>query len=87
MFKVLYGTDVRQTTLGVYVQAWSSHYQRDIQQLENVQRKATYLVGFHGMSYENRLQKPGLNQLEKRRDRGDMIETFKILNRFENVES
>jgi len=37
------------------------------------------------LSYETRLDKLGLLTLEKRRIRGDLIETYKIINGMENV--
>jgi hypothetical protein len=37
------------------------------------------------LPYETRLEKLGLSTLEKRRIRGDLIETFKIINDMENV--
>jgi hypothetical protein len=51
--------------------------------LESVQRRATQLVaGFRYKSYDEtqeRFQLQGLITLAKRRARGDLIETFKIL--------
>ena len=45
--------------------------------LEAVQSKATTLV--HGLNSEERRKKLGLMKLEERRERGDLIEVFKIL--------
>ena len=48
--------------------------------LERVQAKATALVyGLKGLNAEERRKKLGLMTLEKRRERGDLIEVFKIL--------
>ena len=48
--------------------------------LERVQAKATALVlGMKGLNSEERRKKLGLMTLEVRRERGDMIEVFKIL--------
>jgi len=45
-----------------------------------VQKRATQLVsGFKNLSYEDRLRRLKLTTLEKRRLRGDLIETFKIM--------
>ena len=53
---------------------------------EQVQRRATKLVeGFRKFDYDTRLKKPGLTTLEKRRIRGDLIETFKILTDREKI--
>ena len=37
-------------------------------------------------SYEERLKECGLTTLDTRRLRGDQIEVFKILNRYENID-
>lgn len=52
-----------------------------ILKLEGVQRKITRIVhGLGELSYKNRLETLGLTTLLERRMRGDLIETFKILN-------
>ena len=52
----------------------------DAKLLERVQSKATALVqGLKGLNAEERRQKLGLMTLEERRERGDLIEVFKIL--------
>ena len=62
------------------VQAWSPYYRRDILCLERVQRLATRMIaGQRGKSYEQRLRDLNLFSLERRRARGDLIETFKIV--------
>ena len=49
--------------------------------IENVQRRATtQLPGFKELSYSERLKKLKLPTLSFRRERGDMIELYKILN-------
>jgi len=50
--------------------------------IERVQRRATKLVaGMQEFNYNDRLKMLGLQQLEERRMRSDLIETFKIVNR------
>ena len=68
------------------VQAWSPHLAKDIQILENVQRTATKMVPIlRKLPYESRLHRLGLTTLERRRIRGDLIETYKILTGKEKV--
>ena len=64
-----------------YAQAsWAPWKQADIQVLEQVQHRFTRQVsGMGGLPYEERLRRLGLTTLQARRERGDMIEAYKII--------
>jgi len=60
---------------------WDPHYNKNIKLIEGVRRRATKLVqGIDHLSYDERLEYLGLTRLDRRRIRGDLIETYKILN-------
>ena len=69
------------------VQSWSPYSKKYIEELEKVQRRATKLSpDLKDLPYEERCRLLGLTTLEKRRQRGDLIETYKILNGMENID-
>lgn len=58
---------------------WNPYQQKDINVIENVQRRATKQIpGLKELSYENRLRKLKLPTLKHRRLRGDMIQVYKL---------
>ena len=68
------------------VQFWSPHFRNDISCIEKVQRRATRMIeAMKGKTYEERLESLNMFSLEKRRRRGDLIETFKIIKGINNV--
>ena len=79
VFLPMYSSIVRPH-LEYCVQAWAPYYQKDIDCLEKVQRLATRMIeGQVGKAYEQRLNSFELFSLKRRRMRGDLIETFKIV--------
>ena len=71
--------------LEYYIQVWNPHLKKDIETLEMVQRSATRMIkGLGNLSYEERLRRYKLTNLEIRRSR-DLIERFKILTRREDL--
>ena len=60
---------------------WCPYMKKDILVFEKVQKRATKLVkSLKHLSYEKRLEKLGITTLSKRRERGDLVEYFKIVN-------
>nr|XP_047122881.1 uncharacterized protein LOC124806201 [Hydra vulgaris] len=85
MWKILYTTYVR-LHLEFAAPAWSPPNVAEISMLERVQRRATKIPYSNRMlSYEKRLVKMDLINLNLRRKRGDLIHLYKILNNLEFV--
>ena len=69
------------------VQAWRPWMSKDIKILEDVQRRAVRMTsGLKGKTYEEKRAEVNMISLEDRRKRGDAIQTWKILNKYDNVE-
>ena len=86
LFLFLYRIYVRPQ-LEYCVQLWSPYLARDIDAIEKVQRRATKLVSeLVKLPYESRLRELGIYSLYCRRQRGDLIETYKLLNGYYNVD-
>ena len=59
---------------------WSPMRKKDINTIENMQRRATKMIpGLKDLSYPERLRALKLPTLVYRRLRGDMIETYKVI--------
>ena len=69
------------------IQAWNPSLIKDMELLEKIQHRATKLVSdIAHLSYHERLKQLDLTTHELRRHRGDMIETYKILNGLEGIQ-
>ena len=69
------------------VQFWSPSLRKDIERLEAVQARATKLIpSIRHLGYVGRLERLNLYSLEKRRLRGQLIETFKMLKGINNID-
>ena len=67
-------------------QAWSPWLEQDKKALEKVQERAVKMVsGLQSNNYKDRLKELGLQSLEDRRVRGDMIQVWKILHNYDNL--
>jgi hypothetical protein len=76
----MYKTLVR-THLDYASSVWFPYRKIHIELLEGVQRRATKQIpGMKNLNYEERLRKLKLPTLKYRRTRGDIIETYKIIN-------
>ena len=68
--------------------AWSPWLEKDIECLENVQRRAVQMVtGLRGTRYEDKLTELGLTTRAERRHQTDMLQTYKILTGKDRVKS
>ena len=85
-FKMLLTTYVRHI-LDYNIQAVGPYMRQDFQALEKLQRRATKLVkAVKHVPYKEHLRKLGLMSIEERINRGDMIQTYKILTGKVNVD-
>ena len=69
------------------VQAWAPYHVNDKNRMEGVQRRATKSIpSLRNLPYDERLKKIKLYSLSYRRERGDLIEVYKIFNRIDDVD-
>ena len=62
------------------IQVWRPYYIKDITKIEKVQKRAISMIeGLNGLSYHAKLKEVGLDTLENRRIRNDMVEVYKQL--------
>ena len=70
------------------VQAWALWTRGEIDQLERVQKRMVTMVqGLKGSTYEEKLVEMGMETLEERRRSLDMVQTFKIVRKIDDVDS
>ena len=68
-------------------QVWSPYLKKYIDEIENVQRRATKLIPeLQDLSYEERLTALDLYKLSERRQRGDMIFLYKVFHGLVDLE-
>jgi hypothetical protein len=85
MAKLVYTVFVRPH-LEFAIPVWSPYLECDIKRLESVQHRATRVVkGIKKMKYEDRLKIYGLTDLRTRRERGDLIQFYKYVNKKEEI--
>ena len=67
---------------------WRPYKKGEIQSIEKVQRRATKCINeLSNMTYTDRLQTLNLPTLEYRRQRGDMIQTYKIIHKLDDIDA
>ena len=65
---------------------WSPSLKGDKDTIEKIQRRATRTVKkLRKFPYDERLRKLGIETLEQRRKRGDLIQVFKMFNKHEKI--
>ena len=85
IIKPLYKSLVRPH-LEYAITVWNPYLEQDKTKLEKIQRRATKLVpSLRKTDYETRLGIFRLTSLEVRRERGDLIEFFKIIRKIEEI--
>ena len=66
---------------------WSPYMKKDIRKLERVQRAATKMVPeLRDLEYNERLKEMELPTLQARRERGDLIMMYKVVNGMEKID-
>ena len=70
------------------IPAWSTWSAGDIDVLERVQKRAVNMItGLQSRIYDDKLRELGKDSLLKRRIKFDMVQTYKIINKIDRVET
>ena len=86
LLRSLYLTFIRPF-LEFAVPVWSPHLKGDCDTIERIQHRATKLVSsIRNLSYEKRLEALDLTTLAERRQRGDLIQMFKIMHNMDKLD-
>jgi hypothetical protein len=86
LFNIVYPTYIRPY-LEFATPVWNNLSEKHIKKIESIQRRATKMViEIRTLKYEDRLRELGLTTLELRRKRGDLIQVYKIINGFDEVD-
>lgn len=87
LFLQLYKSLIRSIIdYGIIV--WYPITKKNIQLIENIQRRATRIVPeLKGLTYDHRIRELNLPTLLYRRQRYDLIQIFKIINRIDDIDS
>ena len=85
LWRQLYTSLVRPH-LEYAVQVWSPSLEKDINAIERVQARALKVpTSLKKYSYDARVDRMKLTTLIKRRERGDLIQMYKVVNGLENM--
>ena len=86
LFRLVYKTFIRPH-VEFCPQVWSPYKKFRIKKIEKVQRITTKgVIGMRGLEYPERLKELQLTTLEERRERGDLLETHKILHKLHTTD-
>ena len=86
MMKKIFTTMIRPK-LEYAAVVWSPYKKKHVRKLERIQRIATKMVPeLRELTYEERLNEMNLPSLEDRRERGDLITVYKLMNNLEEID-
>ena len=86
LFRILYPTYIRPR-LEFASSVWKSLSKESVEKMERIQGRTNKMVfELRHLSENDRLTALGLTTLKVRRKRGDLIQLFKIMKKFEDVD-